>query len=314
MSRYTAIKSIGSRAKQESSIPISIDGVGNTEVKSNHGIFQVKLPLFNGSEATFSKVCLDQITVKFPQNPLKGIVEEDIAAGYKRQGNSSRDLPQLPQSVGGDTDFMLGIKYLRYYPEKMFQLPSGLKNADGTRGVVGGPHKVFTEIESKYHMNTATFLSDHYKLFKSGYQVNLDASLLHVKVKKDCFNNIMISEKNKNEMNFVSKNVEPSQSNMLVRNVKMFEEIENARCEIFYRCNNCRNCKACKEHARVDMMSVKEEVEQDVINKSVTVDTDRRITTALLPLIFNPLHKLAPNKDKALRIYNKQVKKLNKNP
>ena len=64
----------------------------------------------------------------------------------------------------------------------------------------------------------------------------------------------MISEKNKNEMNFVSKNVEPSQSNMLVRNVKMFEEIENARCEIFYRCNNCRNCKACKEHARVDMI------------------------------------------------------------
>ena len=187
--RYAAMKSIGSRAKQESSIPISIGGVGNTEVKSNHGIFQVKLPLFNGSEATFSKVCLDQITVKFPQNPLKGIVEEDIAAGYKRQGNSSRDLPQLPQSVGGDTDFMLGIKYLRYYPEKVFQLPSGLtiyrswfQNADGTRGVVGGPHKVFTEIESRYHMNTATFLSDQYKLFKAGYQVNPDASLLHVKV------------------------------------------------------------------------------------------------------------------------------------
>ena len=115
-------------------------------------------------------------------------------------------------------------------------------------------------------------------------------------------------------MNCVSKNVEPSQSNMLVRNFKMFEEVENAGSEISFRCNNCRNCKACKEHAQADMMSVKEEVEQDVINKSVTVDTDRRITTALLPLMFNPLHKLAPNKDKALRIYNKQVKKLNKNP
>ena len=58
-------------------------------------------------------------------------------------------------------------------------------------------------------------------------------------------------------------------------------------------------------------MSVKEEVEQDVINKSITVDTDRRIKTALLPLMFNLLHKLPPNKDKALRIYNQQVKKLN---
>ena len=51
----------------------------NTQVKSNHGIFQVKLALFNGSEATFSGICLDQITVKFPQYPLKRIVEELIA-------------------------------------------------------------------------------------------------------------------------------------------------------------------------------------------------------------------------------------------
>ena len=91
--RYAAMKSIGSRAKQESSIPISIGGVGNTEVKSNYGIFQVNLPLFNGSEATFSGVSLDQITVKFPQYQLKGIVQEDIAAGHKRQGNKPRDLP-----------------------------------------------------------------------------------------------------------------------------------------------------------------------------------------------------------------------------
>ena len=53
--------------------------------------------------------------------------------------------------------------------------------------------------ESRYHMNTTAFLSDQYKLFKVGYQVNPDASLIHVKVKKDCFNNIMFSEENENE-------------------------------------------------------------------------------------------------------------------
>ena len=139
VSRYPAIKSIGSTAKQGSFIPISIGGVGSTKVKPNYHIFQIKLPVPNGSEATFSGVCLDQITIKFSQYLLKGIVEEDIAAGYKRQGNNPRYLPQLPQFVGGDTDLMSRIKYLRYYPEKMFQLPSGLtiyrswfKNADGT--------------------------------------------------------------------------------------------------------------------------------------------------------------------------------------
>ena len=60
---------------------------------------------------------------------------------------------QLSQFVGDDTDFKLENKYLRYYPEKVFQLPSGIticrswfKIADSTIGVVGGPHKVFTEI------------------------------------------------------------------------------------------------------------------------------------------------------------------------
>ena len=151
---------------------------------------------------------------------------------------------------------MLGIKYLRYYPEKVFQLPSGLtiyrswfKNANGARGVEGGPHKLFREIESRYHMNTATFLSDQYKLFKADYQANQDEFLLHVKVKKDCFNNIMINEENENQMNCAGKNVELSQSNMWFRNFKMFEEAENTGSEISYRCNNCRNCKACKEHA-----------------------------------------------------------------
>ena len=46
VSRYAVIKSIKLRVEQESSIPISIGGGGNAEVKSNHGIFQVKSPLW----------------------------------------------------------------------------------------------------------------------------------------------------------------------------------------------------------------------------------------------------------------------------
>ena len=97
---------------------------------------------------------MDQITLKSPNHPLKGRVETDIKNKYKSSGGDPKGLPKLPTFVGGHTDFMIGIKYLRYYPEKVFQLPSGLtvyksyfKNADGSRGVIGGPHKVFSEIE-----------------------------------------------------------------------------------------------------------------------------------------------------------------------
>ena len=64
VSSYDAIKSIGSRAVQESSMPISIGGVDNSMIKSNYGIFQVRFPLFNGSDKVFSGVCIDQMTVE----------------------------------------------------------------------------------------------------------------------------------------------------------------------------------------------------------------------------------------------------------
>ena len=66
-----------------------------------------------------------------------------------------------------------------YYPEKVCHLPSGLaiykswyKNADGTGGVIGGPHRGITEIESSHQVIVRSFLRDQYKLFKSGYQLN----------------------------------------------------------------------------------------------------------------------------------------------
>ena len=44
------------------------------------------------------------------------------------------------------------------------------------------------------------------------------------------------------------------------------------------------------------------------------MDIKLATTTAKLPLLHDPAQKLAPNKNKALAVYNSQVKKLNKNP
>ena len=60
-------------------------------------------------------------------------------------------------------------------------------------------------------------------------------------------------------------------------------------------------------------MSVKEEVEQDLINKSVKVDVASQRTTTSLPLMNNPSIKLAFNKERVLKVYNQQIKKLNRN-
>ena len=100
-------------------------------------------------------ICLDNITSKFPLYPLQGKVLNDITKAYQDAGGDARTLPKIPKSVGGEIDFIIGIKYLRYYPKMIFQLPSGLtiyesvfENADGGRGVIGDLIKFSTTSET----------------------------------------------------------------------------------------------------------------------------------------------------------------------
>ena len=105
--------------------------------------------------------------------------------------------------------------------------------------------------------------------------------------------------------------VEQLNSSLLARNLRILEEVENGGSKTSYRCNKFRGCKICKEHEQIEIMSIMEEVEQDFHNKSVSVDIMKRITTPVLPFMFNLLSKLAHNKSEALQGYNQQVKKLN---
>ena len=108
------------------------------------------------------------------------------------------------------------------------QVPSGLaiykswfKNAHGKRGVIGDSHRVFAEIESSYPVNVRNCLSDQYKLFKSGYQVNPDESMLHVKLRKDNLNDAVVNTYQLNNVN----EAKTTQS-LFVKKQKMFEDVE----------------------------------------------------------------------------------------
>ena len=90
---------------------------------------------------------------------------------------------------------------------------------------------------------------------------------MHCKVEKDCFNDFMSNTDEILESSNEKMKIEQLYSNLLARNLKVFEEVENAGTEISYKCNKCRDCKICKEHEQTEIMSIKEEVEQDVINK-----------------------------------------------
>ena len=139
-------------------------------------------------------------------------------------------------------------------------------------------------------------------MFKNGFQINLDIPLLHAKVKKDYMHDLMVESSEKGTRN--DEKTDDFKQSLLVRNQKVFEKGENAGSEISFRCSKCSSCKLCKEQNQSKILSVREQVEQDVINNSVKVNIKNKVNVASLPLMQNPAIKLAPNKNKVLQIYN----------
>ena len=99
------------------------------------------------------------------------------------------------------------------------------------------------------------------------------------------------------------------------RSVKQFDLIEEAGTAITYRCMDCKNCVECKSSGRFESISIQEEIEQTVIERTVDVNIETGVTTATLPFMDNPAEKLKANSERiANKIYHSQVRKLEKNP
>ena len=105
--------------------PITLTGAGDHKTICEYGIYKVKIPMYDGEEVNISGLCLDKITSEIPKYRMEE-VEKDIQREYQWKGLNPKGLPKLPNKVGGNTDLMLRIKYLKYFPKEIFQLPSGL--------------------------------------------------------------------------------------------------------------------------------------------------------------------------------------------
>jgi len=301
ISRLDAVSQLSNkRAIQVYARPIMTNGVGDVTSQSNNGIYTVNLPLANGKDAAMTGVCLDKLTHEYPIYKLNGDVIKDLHNGFKQIGGDPKKLPTVSAQVGGSVDFMIGIQYLRYHPKFVFQLPSGLtifeshfKSADGSRGVIGGPHRVFKEIHQK-HNNITNFVNHQFRLFSFGYHVNPDVKLLDYPSSQAD----ILFPANGDDQDFTDK-------------VNLFQVAEHVGSEINFRCVSCRGCQTCKKHKSTDeTMSVQEEIEQDVIDRSVQIDTANRTSIATLSLMQNPTTHLAPNRNIALKVYNQQLKRL----
>ena len=131
---------------------------------SHHGVYKVDIPLHDGKSAVIRGVGLNQVTSKFPMYPLHDQVQKDIIKNYKLASKNPKSLPRLCDFVVGETDLMVGVKYLKYFSECVFRLPTGLTiyrlqfgSPDCSRGVVSTPCRLVFDA-SQQQLTTSGYI------------------------------------------------------------------------------------------------------------------------------------------------------------
>ena len=318
-------------AKLEVEGPLILSGVGDKKSTCEYGIYSFNLPLRDGYAATFTGMCLDKVTSTFHTYRL-GEVEKEIRTLCQKQGGDAllNTLPRLPDEVGGDTDILVGLTYKKYHPKEVWESPTGLflsdscfLSEDGTTGVVGGPHEEFTKIESAGAGAGGTNFSSYSCLsFSDPVQCIRNAGLCDiysgVAMLGGALKSSDVDECSDHEIDGSTQLCQIESKTYVARKppkcVKEFDEVEAAGTEVSYRCSNCRNCQDCKKSLRIDVVSIQEEIESEIIEQCVTVDIEKGESVSKLPFVVNPDTRLKPNDKMARKVYESQVRKLNKKP
>jgi hypothetical protein len=156
--------------------PTYIDVAGGRTVKVEHGDerFHIELEEHN-TKATITGLRMPHVTTPFPVMKLMEAWEDAQAHANKERPKIS--LPTVDKEIGGcETDILLGIKYIRYFPKLVYTLPSGLqvyrgvfKSASGNQAVLGGPHAAWTRMmEVSNHMNPRAYLTSEARAWYMG--------------------------------------------------------------------------------------------------------------------------------------------------
>ena len=184
-------------------------------------------------------------------------------------------------------------------------------NVDGSRGIIGGPHRIFSEIEKQLkgtHLSLGAYLTDVLSSYQKGYKLSVEVPMLGTKYNDSFVDEVISDNDDSNEKQRFDSGFANRRISLKIE--KRFNEIENAGTEIRYRCIKCRDCLDCKKNEKIENISIQEEVELGLIDRSVTVDIYKCQTIAKLQFIKDPRNRLSPNENIAMKIYDGQVKKL----
>ena len=316
--------------------PTVIDVCSGSSITLEHGDEQFTLDLEGSKKkATLTAIRMETITSKFPVWELQE-AWQDLQSTYQKS-NPGKTLPKVDKSVGGcEVDIMVGIRYNKYFPKLLFTLPGGLgiyesvfRSARGCQGVLGGPHHAWKHAQDQgLFMNPRIYLTyecKSYLMEESWVRLNqgklsllempteeqtlepvkpLDVKCSHQHCEEHSTEEFSVPEKW--SLNFTQYNIREQQ--------KRFTQVEELGAEIQYRCIACRNCSKCKKGDLLEETSLREEMEQALLESSVKLIPEKRRLEATLPFIEDPQLTLKPNRGVAEKILESQMKLFAKHP
>ena len=297
--------------------PTKLEVAGGQVVDVEHGDEQFLLELNTDTPparfATVTALRLDRVSSKFPEWPLTDAWDK-LNSGYRESGQKE-DLPSADNYVGGrDVDIMIGIKYYKYYPKLLFYLPSGLsifkamfKSGTGNQAILGGTSELWKNaVYSAHSMGPASFFVAEMKAYRSHCTALWTASTITHKAAVTCQEDTdqCYSEIHGDELLAATYAAAANPANKL----KEMLTAEDFGSSIDYRCPGCRSCTRCKNSEILDRISLQEEREQFIIEKSVHYDDKAQKVVAKLPFTLDPVKSLSDNYHVAKKILQSQLR------
>ena len=96
--------------------------------------------------------------------------------------------------------------------------------------------------------------------------------------------------------------------------LERFIKLQDAGLDPNFKCPNCRDCKTCPKGAGIELLSIKEEFQQQIIQESVQIDDNMGQIIARLAFMTDPSENIDDNEHIAVRRLKDISKKYGSDP
>ena len=266
-------------------IPLSVAG-GSTAYASAE--YASLLPLANGNFQAVRGLTLKHVTGNMPELHLTQAFEQ-----IKQQCSSNKRIQNIhvPSVIGGEVQIILGIRYQSIYPQILHTFPNGLTVFEsklqpaepGALACLGGPISSFESLCGTFGASsTLSYMANLIQNTSQHLSIDLFPS--------DSYGFDGNGTVQSSEMSCASCG-----SFLIQSELERFMRIQDAGLDINFKCPACRNCKTCLRGAGKELLTMKEEYQQQIIEESVRIDDNIGQAVARLAFISDPSEGLTDN-------------------